>query len=265
MAEMGFAGEIRRGREERGWTLQQLAERAGLSVSYLSEIEQGKKRPSLRIARRLSQALGLPPSAIFRNPPPEERGDAPEQVSLGARLRLAREARELTLESVARQVGVSASYLSQIERDLATPAVSTLRRLSEVLQVIPGQLLPPARHDSLGAKLKTLRTNLGLSRAEVAQRAGVSVSLVAQIENGRAHPSLETLQRLSDVLGISPCYLIVENPGLEQMLATMTPELRDLLTQPEVQAVLRMVCTFSEKEFTFLLRFIQLLKVSDFS
>lgn len=262
---MDFSSAVRREREERGWTLQQLAERAGLSVSYLSEIEQGKKRPSLKVARRLSQTLGLPPTAIFTGPPPEERSGTADRVTLGARLRLAREARELTLETVAQKVGISASYLSQVERELATPAISTLRRLAEALQVAPNQLVPTAQQDSLGAKLKTLRTNLGLSRADVAQRAGVSVSLVAQIENGRTHPSLETLQRISDVLGISPCYLIVENPGLEQMLTTMTTELRDLLTQPEVQSVLRMVCTFSKKEFTFLLRFIQLLKVSDFS
>lgn len=262
---MDFAREVRRERDERGWTLQQLAERAGLSISYLSEIEQGKKRPSLKVARRLSQALGLPPTVIFTSPPPEEQGKPEGEVSLGTRLRLAREARELTLDFVAQEAGISASYLSQIERDLATPAVSTLRKLADVLRVTPAQLLPPGPHDTLGAKLKTLRNNLGLSRAEVAQRAGVSVSLVAQIENGRTHPSLETLQRLSDVLGISPCYLIVENPGLEQMLTTMTPELRNLLTQPEVQAILRMVCTFSKKQFTFLLRLIQLLKTSDLS
>jgi transcriptional regulator with XRE-family HTH domain len=262
---MDFAGAVRQEREERGWTLQQLAERAGLSVSYLSEIEQGKKRPSLKVARRLSRTLGLPPTVVFSGSPPEENGRPAEQVSLGARLRLAREARGLTLETVAQEVEISASYLSQIERDLTPPAVATLRRLADLLQVTPGQLLPPRRPDALGAKLKTLRSNLGLSRAEVAQRAGVSVSLIAQIENGRTHPSLETLQRVSDVLGISPCYLIVENPGLEQMLATMSPELRELLTQPEVQSVLRMVCTFSPKEFTFLLHLIQLLKVTDFS
>ena len=32
-------------RDERGWTLKQLAERSGLSISYLSEIEQGRKYP----------------------------------------------------------------------------------------------------------------------------------------------------------------------------------------------------------------------------
>lgn len=260
---MSFAETVRREREERGWTLGQLAERARVSVSYLSEIEQGKKRPSLKVARRLAETLGLAPAAIFSGPSESEAGE--NGLSLGARLHLAREARDLTLEEVAGQLGISASYLSQIERDLTTPAVATLRRLSEVLGVAPSQLLPPGERDSLGAKLKTLRANLALSRAEVAERAGVSVSLVAQIENGRTHPSLETLQRIAGVLGISPCYLIVESPGLEQMLTAMTPELRELLTEPEVQSVLRMVCTFTKKEFSFLLRFIQLLKTSELS
>jgi transcriptional regulator with XRE-family HTH domain len=259
---MTFAHTIRNQREERGWTLQQLAERARVSVSYISEIEQGKKRPSLKVARRLAETLGLAPAAIFATPPPDE-GNGQEGLTLGVRLRLAREAREMTLEEVAGQTGISASYLSQIERDLTAPAVSTLRRLSEVLEVAPSQLVPSGEQDSLGLELKTLRTNLSLSRAEVAERAGVSVSLVAQIENGRTHPSLETLQRIAGVLGISPCYLIVESPGLEHMLTSMTPELRELLTEPEVQSVLRMVCTFSKKEFSFLMRFIQLLKTAD--
>lgn len=262
---MDFAGEIRREREERGWTLQQLAERADVSVSYLSEIEQGKKRPSLKVARRLSQTLGLPPSLVFAGPAPEEQGTDSPGLPPGTRLRLAREARNLTLEEVASRAGISPSYLSQVERDQVLPAVSTLRRLAETLEVPPSQLVQTGGRDPLGAKLRTLRGNLGLSRNEVAQRAGVSVSLVAQIENGRTHPSLETLQRISDVLGISPCYLIVENPGLEQMLSAMSPELRELLGQPEVQSILRMACGFSRQEFTFLLRFIQLLKASNFS
>lgn len=47
-------------REERGWTLQELARRSGLAISYLSEIEKGKKYPKPEKLLALAGALGLP-------------------------------------------------------------------------------------------------------------------------------------------------------------------------------------------------------------
>ena len=45
-------------REERGFTQRALAEKAGMSVSMLNEVEKGKKTPSLPMAKALAQALG---------------------------------------------------------------------------------------------------------------------------------------------------------------------------------------------------------------
>jgi transcriptional regulator with XRE-family HTH domain len=47
-------------RRERGFTLHQLAERSGLSVSYLSEIEKGKKYPKAAKLLGIAAALGVP-------------------------------------------------------------------------------------------------------------------------------------------------------------------------------------------------------------
>lgn len=47
-------------RAVRGWTLQQLAVRAGLAVSYLSEIEKGKKYPKPEKLLALARALETP-------------------------------------------------------------------------------------------------------------------------------------------------------------------------------------------------------------
>jgi transcriptional regulator with XRE-family HTH domain len=259
---MEFGANLRRVREERGLTLQAVADRTGLSVSYLSEIEQSKKRPSLKTARKIAESLGLPLSNLLPSQPVEE--EQATGLSLGDRLRLAREGRNLTLEDVATQAGISPSYLSQIELGQTAPAVPTLRRLSEALEAPLASLVPQTR-DNLGIKVKRLRENLALSRAEVASKAGVSVSLIAQLENGRTQPSLDTLQRLSDVLGVSPCYLIVESPGLEQLMTALNPEIRELLVDPQVASVLRMVCTLSEKEFMFIIKMIQTLKLANFS
>ena len=52
---------------------------------------------------------------------------------VGADLRALRRARGLTLSGLALKVGRSVGWLSQVERDLAEPTISDLRRLAEVL------------------------------------------------------------------------------------------------------------------------------------
>ncbi len=49
-------GEIRR---ERGYTQEELAERAGVSASYLQKVEHGDVNISFRAMYRLAQALGV--------------------------------------------------------------------------------------------------------------------------------------------------------------------------------------------------------------
>ena len=51
--------KVRAARDKRGWTLQELARRGGLAVSYLSEIEKGKKFPKPEKLLGLARALGV--------------------------------------------------------------------------------------------------------------------------------------------------------------------------------------------------------------
>lgn len=50
---------IRQGRDRRGLTQAQLAERAGLSPVYVSDIERGAKRPGLGALNKIAGALGI--------------------------------------------------------------------------------------------------------------------------------------------------------------------------------------------------------------
>jgi transcriptional regulator with XRE-family HTH domain len=52
-------------RIERGWTRYELVEKAGISYSYLHNIESGAESPSLKMATRLAAALGVTPSALI--------------------------------------------------------------------------------------------------------------------------------------------------------------------------------------------------------
>lgn len=66
---------------------------------------------------------------------------------LGRRIRDLRKAKRLTLQQLSRRASLSAGYLSQIERDLATPSIKALHDIAEVLGVNIGWFFP-VRTDS---------------------------------------------------------------------------------------------------------------------
>ncbi len=253
---MVILGEkIRDLREERGYTLSDMAERAGLSISYLSEIERGAKRPSLKTLDKIATALN-----VSRNILVDIGGDR-LKISMGDKIRMLREGAGLTLGELAKKIGISPSYLSEIERESVHPSVATVKAIGKALDV-PLTTIMHSHESTIGLKLRSTREEQGMTQAELAEKAGVSAGLVGQIENGRVQPSLKTLENLADVLGVSPCYFVLDYESIEQMLPSFSPELRRLLGNDNVQAVLRLICNLSEDELRFILNFIQLFKKS---
>ncbi len=61
-----FAEVLREVRQERGLSQEELADRAGLHRTYISQVERGLKSPSLRSLEQIAQALDLPASALLR-------------------------------------------------------------------------------------------------------------------------------------------------------------------------------------------------------
>jgi transcriptional regulator with XRE-family HTH domain len=55
----------------------------------------------------------------------------------------------------------------------------------------------------LGAKLRAIRTSKGLSLQRVANLTELSKSFVSQVESGAANPSMASLKRIANGLGIS--------------------------------------------------------------
>lgn len=56
-------------------------------------------------------------------------------VMLGERIREIRKIRKMTLNDLATLAGVTASYISQLERNIIDPSISSLRKISAVLEV----------------------------------------------------------------------------------------------------------------------------------
>ena len=54
-------------RRAQGMTLEELASRTNLSIGFLSQIEHGKKKPSIGALQRISEALNVAVGSFFRN------------------------------------------------------------------------------------------------------------------------------------------------------------------------------------------------------
>lgn len=66
------------------------------------------------------------------NPPPSK---SPAQPRVGALIRARRRQLHLTLQALADAAGISVGYVSQVERDLATPSLGTLAHIARSLDV----------------------------------------------------------------------------------------------------------------------------------
>jgi transcriptional regulator with XRE-family HTH domain len=85
--------QVRRWRAERGLTLAGVAERTGLNIGYLSQIENGKAVPSIGCLTTLSGALDVPIAWFFID-------EAPAPVVVRRSERSVREVDELRIERV---------------------------------------------------------------------------------------------------------------------------------------------------------------------
>jgi len=63
--QKGFGAEVKRRRVQLGISQEKLAERANLHRTYVSDVEAGKRNPSLASIQRLTLALGASLGAIF--------------------------------------------------------------------------------------------------------------------------------------------------------------------------------------------------------
>ena len=68
----GFGKHLRSLRTKAGLSQEELADRAGIHVTYLSGVERGLRNPSIRNVRRLAQAMRVPTRELFsfEEPPP---------------------------------------------------------------------------------------------------------------------------------------------------------------------------------------------------
>lgn len=75
---------------------------------------------------------------------------------------------------------------------------------------------------TVGQNIKQLRKNKGLQQKYVANDVGLDQSNYNKVENGKREPSVELLQKLSVILGVTIDELL--NPYNKQLLTPVTVE-----------------------------------------
>jgi DNA-binding XRE family transcriptional regulator len=112
-----LAHRIRTLRERKGFTQEQFAQRCGISVSFASLLERGRRSPSYETLILLAEALEMPVADLFR-----DIGGAPhEDPYLGRLMDFARGAR-LTRPQVDKLIQL-AQLIFEIPADRKLPAL----------------------------------------------------------------------------------------------------------------------------------------------
>jgi transcriptional regulator with XRE-family HTH domain len=70
----------------------------------------------------------------------------------------------------------------------------------------------------IGRRIRERRLRRGLVIEELARKAGLSKAYISQVETGKASPSLRTVERLAQALGVPLTYLFLEETAACQVI-----------------------------------------------
>lgn len=64
--------------------------------------------------------------------------------------------------------------------------------------------------DEVGRRIRQIRTEQGLSQEKLALKAELDRTYLAGVEQGKRNPSLKSLEKIIDALGVTFCYFFQE-------------------------------------------------------
>ena len=192
----GESSFIRERARVMGMSMQDLADRVGVSYGYMSQLARGHSNMGVKVQARVESALQAPAKVA-----PAQCANRQGCVVSGESSYIRERARELglSLRDLADRVGVSYSYMSQVARGHSNMGVKVQARVESALEA-PAKVAP-AQPACIDREAVWDRMNAhGFSQNEVARRAGISSSNLSQIMNGRNNLSPDVLKRLHGVL-----------------------------------------------------------------
>ena len=138
---IGESSYIRERARELGMNLRELADRAGVSYGYLSQVSRGRKSMGVKVQARVESALEAPAKVAPAQPASIDREAVWDRMN----------AHGISQNEAARRAGISSAHLSQIMNGRNSPSAVVLRKLHGVLfQPTRAERVMPAEVKVLG-------------------------------------------------------------------------------------------------------------------
>ena len=153
----GSSSYIRERARELGMSMQELAERSGVSHGYITMVARGRRNMGVKVQARVESALECPAKAA------PERSAGVDREVLWERMDFL----GISQNELARRAGVSSGHLSLIMSGRRSPSPDTLKRLHGVLFQRTG-----AVERVVPAEVKVLGWRKGERRGMVVKGAG---------------------------------------------------------------------------------------------
>ncbi len=99
----------------------------------------------------------------------------------------------------------------------------------------------------IGKRIRQFRREIGFTVEELAKKAGVSQSMISQIERGQTNPSLDTLWKLSYYLEV-PVFSFFKNINSSQVYVTKRAEQKEM-TMLHPNVIYRLISTGLDRRF----------------
>ena len=192
----GESSFIRERARTLGMTMHDLADRVGVSYSYMTQVARGRQNMGVKVQARVESTLKAPAKIA-----PAHCGNRSETLASGGSSFIRERARSLgmTMRELAEKAGVSYGYLSEISRGHRSMGVKVQARLEAALE--GAAKVASAECANIDPQALWERMNAhGFSQNETARRVGISSSHLSQIMNGKTSPSAVVLRELHGVL-----------------------------------------------------------------
>ena len=105
----------------------------------------------------------------------------------------------------------------------------------------------------LGENIQTIRKHRGMKQQELADKIGINMQSLSKIERGVNYPTFDTLEKIMDVLGVTPVsytHLDVYKRQILERLCILIPIL-SASSCCFIFLCFLMVCMFSPKKLIF--------------